>query len=88
MAQPDPNQVLRRLPLVVGGLGAFLLLVNRLFTPEITNSQARGDVLGVVLSAVLILTGLIWQQVQPRTPDSVELIGEKVLICSQIYRRQ
>ncbi len=77
MAQPDPNQVLRRLPLVVGGLGAFLLLVNRLFTPEITNSQTRGDVLGVVLSAVLILTGLIWQQVQPRTPDSVELIGEE-----------
>ncbi len=77
MAQPDPNQVLRRLPLVVGGLGAFLLLVNRLFTPEITNSQARGDVLGVVLSAVLILTGLIWQQVQPKTPDTVELIGEQ-----------
>jgi len=77
MAQPDPNQVLRRLPLVVGGLGAVLLLVNRLFTVEITNSQARGDVLGVVLSAVLILTGLIWQQVQPKTPDTVELIGEE-----------
>lgn len=77
MAQPDPNQVLRRLPLVVGGLGAVLLLVNRLLTAEITNSQARGDVLGVVLSAVLILTGLIWQQVQPKTPDTVELIGEE-----------
>ncbi len=77
MAQPDPNQVLRRLPLVVGGLGAVLLLVNRLSTAEITNSQARGDVLGVVLSAVLILTGLIWQQVQPKTPDTVELIGEE-----------
>ena len=77
MAQPDPNQVLRRLPLVVGSLGALLLLVNRLFTAEITNSQARGDVLGVVLSAVLILTGLIWQQVQPKTPDTVELIGEE-----------
>ncbi|MDJ0616429.1 MAG: cofactor assembly of complex C subunit B [Calothrix sp. MO_192.B10] len=77
MAQPDPNQVLRRLPIVVGSLGALLLLVNRFFTPELTNSQARGDVLGVVLSAVLILTGLIWQQVQPRTPDTVELIGEE-----------
>ncbi len=77
MAQPDPNQVLRRLPIVVGSLGASLLLINRLLTPELTNSQARGDVLGVVLSAVLILTGLIWQQVQPKTPDAVELIGEE-----------
>jgi len=77
MTKPDPNRVLRRLPLVVGGLGATLLLINRLLTPELTNSQARGDVLGVILSAVLILTGLIWQQVQPRSPDAVELIGEE-----------
>jgi hypothetical protein len=48
-----------------------------LLTPELTESQSRGDVLGVILSAVLILTGLIWQQVQPRSPDSVELIGEE-----------
>jgi hypothetical protein len=82
MSQTDPNQVLRRLPIVVGGLGAVLLLINRLLTPEITNSQARGDVLGVVLSAVLILTGLIWQQVQPKTPDTVELIGEEGLEMS------
>lgn len=33
--------------------------------------------MGVILSAILILTGLIWQQIQPRTPDSVELIGEE-----------
>jgi nitrate reductase gamma subunit len=66
MTKPDPNRVLRRLPIVVGGLGAVLLLINRLLTPELTESQARGDVVGVILSAVLILTGLIWQQVQPR----------------------
>ena len=77
MTKSDPNRVLRRLPLVVGGLGAVLLLMNRLLTPQLTNSQARGDVLGVILSAVLILTGLIWQQVQPRTPETVELIGEE-----------
>ncbi|MBH8576738.1 cofactor assembly of complex C subunit B [Nostocaceae cyanobacterium CENA369] len=77
MTKPDPNRVLRRLPLVVGGLGAVLLLINRLLTPELTESQSRGDVLGVILSAVLILTGLIWQQVQPQSPDSVELIGEE-----------
>ena len=77
MANQDPNRFLRRLPIVVGGLGALLLLINRLQSPELTESQARADVLGVILSAVLILTGLIWQQIQPRTPESVELIGEE-----------
>ncbi|MEC4816873.1 MAG: cofactor assembly of complex C subunit B [Scytonema sp. PMC 1069.18] len=82
MAKSDSNKVLRRLPIVVGGLGALLLLTNRLLTPEITDSQARADVLGVILSAVLILTGLIWQQVQPRTPDAVKLIGEEGFILA------
>ena len=77
MSKNDSNKVLRRLPIFVGGLGATLLLINRLYTPTLTVSQARGDVLGVILSAVLILTGLIWQQVQPRTPDAVELIGDE-----------
>jgi hypothetical protein len=82
MTKPDPNRVLRRLPIVVGGLGAVLLLINRLLTPELTESQARGDVVGVILSAVLILTGLIWQQVQPRSPDAVELIGEEGFVLA------
>ncbi|MDJ0695788.1 MAG: cofactor assembly of complex C subunit B [Mastigocoleus sp. MO_167.B18] len=77
MSKNDPNKVLRRLPIVVGGLGATLLLINRLYTPTLTVSQARGDVLGVILSAVLILTGLIWQQVQPKIPDAVELTGDE-----------
>ncbi|MBE9003489.1 cofactor assembly of complex C subunit B [Fortiea sp. LEGE XX443] len=82
MTKPDPNRVLRQLPIVVGGLGAILLLINRLLTPELTQSQSRGDALGVILSAVLILTGLIWQQVQPRSPDVVELIGEEGFILA------
>jgi len=82
MTKPDPNRVLRRLPIVVGGLGAVLLLINRLLTPELTQSQSRGDVVGVILSAVLILTGLIWQQVQPRSPDTVELIGEEGFVLA------
>ncbi len=77
MAKSDPNRILRLLPLVAGGLGAVLLLVNRVLTPELTTSQSRADVLGVILSALLILTGLIWQQVQPITPDAVKLIGEE-----------
>ncbi len=77
MAKPDPNRVLRRLPIFVGGLAGVLLLINRLLTPQLTDSQARADALGVILSAVLILTGLLWQQVQARSPDVVDLIGEE-----------
>jgi hypothetical protein len=46
-------------------------------TPQLTESQARSDALGVIISALLILTGLLWQQVQPRSPDIVELIGKE-----------
>ncbi len=77
MAKPDRNQVLRRLPIVVGTSAGVLLLINRLLTPELTDSQARADALGVILSALLILTGLLWQQVTPRSPDAVDLIGEE-----------
>src|SRR4028118_867799 len=77
MAKPDQNYVLRQLPFVVGGLAGVLLLTNRLLTPQLTDSQARSDALGVIISAVLILTGLLWQQVQPRSPDTVVLTGEQ-----------
>lgn len=75
MAQSDPNQILRLLPLVVGGFGGTLLFLNRLMTTDLTNSQSRSDALGVILSALLILTGLLWRRVQPRLPESVELVG-------------
>ncbi|NES86298.1 MAG: cofactor assembly of complex C subunit B, partial [Moorea sp. SIO2B7] len=77
MAKSDPNRILRLLPLFAGSLGGLLLLINRLTTSELLDSQARSDVLGVILSALLILIGLIWQQIQPRSPDAVELIGEE-----------
>ena len=77
MAKPDQNYVLRQLPFAVGGLAGILLLTNRMLTPQLTESQARSDAVGVILSAVLILTGLLWQQVQPRSPDAVDLIGEQ-----------
>jgi len=77
MTKPDQNYVLRQIPFAVGGLSGILLLTNRMLTPQLTDSQARSDALGVILSAVLILTGLLWQQVQPRSPDAVDLIGEQ-----------
>ena len=77
MTKSDPNRVLRQLPLVAGGLAGTLLMVNRLLTEQLTDSQARSDALGVIISALLILTGLLWQQVQARSPDSVNLLGEE-----------
>jgi len=77
MKTSDPNRILRLLPLLVGGLGGTLLLINRVLTPELTSSQARSDAIGVLLSAILILVGLLWQRVQPRSPEAVELIGEE-----------
>ncbi len=52
-------------------------MLNRVLTPELTDSQARSDAVGVILTAVLVLTGLLWQQVQPRKSDSVTLEGEQ-----------
>lgn len=77
MAKSDSNAVLRRLPIVVGALGGTLLFVNRLLTPQLTASQTRSDVLGAIISAVLILIGLLWQQIQPKPPDLVELKGKE-----------
>jgi hypothetical protein len=75
MAKSDPNSILRIIPFAVGGLAGTLLLVNRVLTVSLTPAQARSDVVGVIACAVLILTGLIWQRVQPRSPDSVQLVG-------------
>lgn len=51
-------------------------MVNRLLTPELTPAQSRSDVVGVLLSALLILTGLLWQQFQPSPPEAVVLEGK------------
>ncbi len=77
MANSDSVQVLRQLPIVVGTLGGSLLLINRLLTPTLVESQSRSDALGIILSALLVLTGLLWQRVQPKPPEAVELIGEQ-----------
>lgn len=76
MTKSDPNRILRLLPIAVGAIGGSLLMVNRFLTPDLLPSQARSDAVGVILSAILILTGLLWQQIQPRPPESVELTGE------------
>ncbi len=77
MVQSNPNVVLKRLPIVVGILASTLLVINRIVTPNLAPSQSRSDALGIILSAVLVLTGLLWQNFQPNPPEQVELVGEK-----------
>lgn len=77
MTKADENQWLRQLPLIVGSVGGTLLMLNRLLTPVVTDSQARADVVGVFLSAILILTTLLWRQIQPIPPETVVLSGEE-----------
>jgi hypothetical protein len=79
----DPDRILRLLPLFAGTVGGLALLFNRFATGELTPSQARSDVMGTVLSGLLILVGLIWQRVQPRLPDAVTLIGNEGMEMAQ-----
>ena len=76
MSKSDANRILRLLPLFAGGLGGLLLLINRLLTSQLADSQARSDAIGIIEGAVLILVGLLWQQIQARSPDTVTLVGE------------
>jgi hypothetical protein len=71
----DNNRIVRLVPIIAGSIAGTLLMLNRVLTPALTDSQARSDAVGVVLTAVLVLTGLLWQQVQPRKPDRVVLEG-------------
>lgn len=77
MVRPDQNQVLRRLPIAVGALGGTLLFINRMMTADLSGAQSRADALGVILSALLILVGLLWQRIQPKSPEVVTLVGEE-----------
>ncbi|MBJ7900377.1 MAG: cofactor assembly of complex C subunit B [Cyanobacteria bacterium RI_101] len=71
----DPNRVIRLIPLGAGVIGSVLLLVNRLTTESVVPSQSRSDVVGVILAGTLVMVWLIWQQIQPRPPEAVTLIG-------------
>lgn len=76
MAKSDFNGGLRLLPLIIGSLAGTLLLINRLLTVDLTASQARSDALGIIEGAALLLIGFLWQQIQPKSPEKVTLIGE------------
>ncbi|CAG9463711.1 unnamed protein product [Pedinophyceae sp. YPF-701] len=70
----------RALPLYAGGAGLVAILVNRTVTgaaPVIDagSSQSRADLACIVMSAVLLLTGLSWLSLKPVIADKVKLEG-------------
>jgi Cofactor assembly of complex C subunit B, CCB2/CCB4 len=75
----DRDRWLRVLPFAVGGLIGTSLMINRITTTQLLPSQARSDIAGVIACAVLILIGLLWQQVQSKIPESVALLGTEGL---------
>ncbi|MBL1210107.1 cofactor assembly of complex C subunit B [Geminocystis sp. GBBB08] len=77
MPQKEDNQFVKNLPLIAGIIGGFLLMINRLVTPTVLDSQARSDALGVILCAVLLLVSILLRQIESIPPQSVNLIGEE-----------
>jgi len=63
------------LPLTAGSLGAVALWLNRGLSEGLTPAQTRADAVGMGLSAVLLLTGFLWQNVQPQPAEAVALVG-------------
>jgi hypothetical protein len=66
----------------VGAIGGTILLLNRLTTPDLTNAQSRSDAVGIILSSLLILVSLLWEQIQPLPPDQVVLSGKEVFVLT------
>ncbi|KAL4421741.1 hypothetical protein ABPG77_002357 [Micractinium sp. CCAP 211/92] len=73
----------RALPLIAGATGIAGVVANRVasgIAPVVSagSAQSRADVLVIVMSAVLVLTGLQWLSLKPKDPQQVELEGEQV----------
>ncbi|RMD68071.1 MAG: cofactor assembly of complex C subunit B [Cyanobacteria bacterium J149] len=83
MTQKKENQWLKNFPLIAGVVGGFLLMINRLTTVTVMDSQARSDALGVILCAALLLTSVLMRQINPNPPESVTLEGKEEFFLSQ-----
>lgn len=72
--------LVRSLPLWGGAVGFVGLLANRAISGiapvvDASSSQSRADVLGIVMSAVLLLTGLQWLSLKARPVEAVAQDG-------------
>ena len=68
LLQPQPS-------LVLGSALLLLLVINRLFTEELFNSQSRADLIATVAPVLIVLKALSDFEITPREPEPVTLDG-------------
>ncbi|GAA0158889.1 hypothetical protein LIER_38748 [Lithospermum erythrorhizon] len=76
------DDVVRSLPIYVGGVSLLVVLINRAFSgiapvADASSSQSRADLLTLGLAVTNILTGLVWLSIRPKsisvvTPEGVD----------------
>jgi hypothetical protein len=72
------QSAIRAAPIWAGALGFASLLANRTLSGvapvvDAGSGQSRADVLGILMSAVLLLSGLQWLALRGREPEAVDL---------------
>ncbi|MFM7086130.1 MAG: cofactor assembly of complex C subunit B [Cyanobium sp.] len=75
MALPVPA----RIPLVAGGLGLALTVLNQLTAGQADPSLQRAGVLASILAVVLMLVGLLWSRITPEQAERAPLQGQEGL---------
>eukprot|EP00879_Flechtneria_rotunda_P015530 GHRR01016241.1.p1 GENE.GHRR01016241.1~~GHRR01016241.1.p1 ORF type:complete len:184 (+),score=38.41 GHRR01016241.1:206-757(+) len=78
------QNLVRSLPLWAGTLGFVSLLANRTLSGiapivDAGSSQSRADVLGILLSAVLLLTGLQWLALKSKQIEPVRSLNIRTI---------
>jgi hypothetical protein len=71
-----------RIPLVAGGIGLLLTVLNQLEAGSVEPSLQRAGVLASILSVVLMLVGLLWSRITPEAAERAPLDGEEGLLLA------
>ena len=75
--------VAARIPLVAGGIGLLLSVLNQLKAGGADPALQRAGVLASILSVVLMLVGLLWTRITPEPAERVPLVGTEGLRLSE-----
>ncbi|XP_043707283.1 protein COFACTOR ASSEMBLY OF COMPLEX C SUBUNIT B CCB4, chloroplastic isoform X3 [Telopea speciosissima] len=84
------DDVVRSLPIYVGGLSLFAVLFNRAASgiapvADASSSQSRADLLTLGLAVTNVLAGLVWLSIRPKSVSKVNPQGvECRKICSDL----
>ncbi|XP_051132654.1 retrovirus-related Pol polyprotein from transposon TNT 1-94 [Andrographis paniculata] len=81
------DDVVRSMPITVGGLSLLAVLVNRAVSgiapvADASSSQSRADLLAIGLAVANILNGLVWLSIRPKPIATVSPIGVQ---CQRLY---